>query len=123
MKFLLDENFPRSANHFLVARGHEVIDFRGTADEGMADSEVLAMTQRLHAVLLTTDRDFFHTLHTIGKPHPGIIVVALRQPNRAAILARMEWALEHLREAKFPNRVFQLRDSTWVYRPPFDEED
>lgn len=39
-------------------------------------------------------------------------LIALRQPNRAAILSRLEWALSTIAESDFPNRVFQLRDKT-----------
>jgi len=36
-------------------------------------------------VFLTTDRDFFHTIPHIHDKHAGIIVIALRQPNRSTI--------------------------------------
>lgn len=118
MKFLLDENFPRAAIDFLEARGHEVLDFRGTADQGMKDDAVFTRAQRSQAVLLTTDRDFFHTIpHLFGR-HFGVIVIALRQPNRAAILARLEWILTHMHESSYGNRVFQLRDKTCISYPP-----
>jgi predicted nuclease of predicted toxin-antitoxin system len=106
MKFLLDENFPKAATAILTASGHEVSDFRGTAEEGMGDSEVFQKAQGLGAILLTTDRDFFHT------------IPLLRQPNRAGILSRLEWLLGHVPESAFRNRAFQLRDKTWLAFPP-----
>lgn len=35
MKFFLDENFPKSAERYLVSRGHTVFDIRGSSDEGI----------------------------------------------------------------------------------------
>lgn len=121
MKFLLDENFPKAAVTFLESAGHEVFDFRGTGDEGMNDSEVFQRAQNLTAILLTTDRDFFHTIPHLFESHFGIVVIALRQPNRKAILTRLEWILSQVSDHKFNNRVFQLRDSTWLAYPPITD--
>jgi len=117
MKFLLDENFPKAAVALLESAGHEVFDFRGSGDEGIEDSEVFQKAQSLKAILLTTDRDFFHTIPHLFENHHGVVVIALRQPNRKAILSRMEWILSQISEHQFNNRVFQLRDSTWLAYP------
>ena len=117
MRFLLDENFPKAALGFLRGSGHEAFDFRGTDDEGIEDSMVFQKAQDLQAVLLTTDRDFFHTIPHLFESHYCVIVIALRQPNRAAILSRLEWMLSHVEAAVFPNRAFQLRDETWLAYP------
>jgi predicted nuclease of predicted toxin-antitoxin system len=121
MKFLLDENFPKAAIPFLKAAGHQVFDFRGTGDEGIEDSEVFQKAQDHDAILLTTDRDFFHTIPHRFARHCGVIVIALRQPNRSAILERLEWILSHVEVHQFDNRVFQLRDRTWFVYPPITE--
>ena len=118
MRFLLDENFPKAALDVLKASGHEVFDFRGTAEEGIADQQVFEKAQDLDAILLTTDRDFFHTIPLLSPRHAGILVVALRQPNRAGIISRLEWLLERVPAAAFRNRAFQLRDKTWLAFPP-----
>jgi predicted nuclease of predicted toxin-antitoxin system len=78
MKFLLDENFPKAAIALLQGAGHEVFDFRGSGDEGMADSEVFQKAQNLSAVLLTTDRDFFHTIPHLFDSHFGVVVMTAR---------------------------------------------
>lgn len=118
MKFLLDENFPKAAIPLLEAAGHQVFDFRGSGDEGIEDSEVFRMARDHAAILLSTDRDFFHTIPHRFDSHCGVVVIALRQPNRSAILARLEWILSQVEDHQFTNRVFQLRDSTWLAYPP-----
>ncbi|MCW1912490.1 DUF5615 family PIN-like protein [Luteolibacter sp. GHJ8] len=121
MRFLLDENFPKAAIGILVELGHDVVDFRGTPDEGMEDQKVFEKAQSLGAILLTTDRDFFHTIPILFPRHAGIIVVALRQPNRAGIISRLKAILERIPEEAFRDRAFQLRDTTWLAFPPLDQ--
>jgi len=118
MRFLLDENFPKAAVGLLEESSHQAFDFRGTPDEGIEDPAVFSKAQSLGAILLTTDRDFFHTIPHLFETHAGVVVIALRQPNRHAILSRLEWLLAQVAESAFRDRCFQLRDSTWIATPP-----
>ena len=61
MNFLFDEIFPRSARSFIESLGHSVIDFRDDSIRGISDDAVMVMAIKLDDVILTTDRDFFHT--------------------------------------------------------------
>ena len=122
MRFLLDENFPKAAADMLAARGHQVFDFRGSVDEGIEDDLVFQKAQALNAILLTTDRDFFHTVPHLYAKHSGVVVIALRQPNRAAIMGRLEWLLSNVSESAWVSRVFQLRDQSWIVFPPLADE-
>ncbi len=122
MKFFLDENFPKAAAGMLESLGHVVFDLRGTEREGSPDADVFAEAQRLEAVFLTTDRDFFHTIPHLFPLHAGVIVIALRQPNRAAILEKLSWILDRLQPGEFANRTIQLRDRTWIAIPMLESE-
>jgi len=90
MKFLLDENFPATAGppfplaarSELHERGHVAIRLGDVNMLGAADADVFALAQRENAILLTTDKDFFHTIPFLHETHCGIVVVALRQPSR-----------------------------------------
>ena len=120
MKFFLDENFPKTAGEFLVSRGHEVLDVRGTAEEGLSDREIFTRAQEQQALFLTTDRDFFHTIPHLFSSHHGVVVIALRQPNRQAILDRLEWVLDRLRPESSMGTIYLLRDRTVTVLPPED---
>ena len=109
MRILLDENFPKSAADVITAAGHEVISFAAVCEFGVDDEEVFVRAQKLGAVILTSDRDFYHTVPLVHPEHCGIIVVALRQPNRRAILTRLEWFFKNF-DCLMANRVFILRD-------------
>ena len=89
MNFLFDENFPKSARELIESLGHRVVDFRVEGVRGSSDEVVMSMAIEQSAVVLTTDRDFFHTIGRQYEGHSGIIVIALRQPNRSAIMERL----------------------------------
>ncbi len=122
MTFLLDENFPKKAAEFLEDQGHTCHDPRGTELQGASDSTLIEQAQTLGAVLLTTDRDFFHTLRHSYPDHAGLIVIALKQPSRAAIIERLRWLLEKVDPESLRGRAFQLRDRTWVAQPPLPQD-
>lgn len=120
MTFLLDENFPKAARRFLEERSHVVPDFREIGEEGAADSAVFKLADSNSAVILTTDRDFYHTLGRLRSDHPGIVVVALKKPTRVAILERLAWLLDHVPHESISGKAFQLRDRAWQVYPPLE---
>lgn len=65
MRFLLDENFPRSVKAFLEERNHEVIALRAIRLLGASDAVIAEKAIEAGAVILTTDRDFFHTFPNV----------------------------------------------------------
>lgn len=123
MKFLLDENFPKTANTLLEDLGHEAIDFRVVGKTGSPDSDVMRLALEKSAEILSTDRDFFHTLGRQHSEHHGIVVIALKRPTRKAILDRLTWFLEHFNGIDLSRRSFQLRDVAWMVYPPFENSE
>jgi predicted nuclease of predicted toxin-antitoxin system len=95
VRFLLDENFPRSVATALLERGHEAVDLRSIGLLGASDTVVAEKAIEADAVILTTDRDFFHTFPNLYAEHSGVVVIALRQPSRGRITERLEWFLDN----------------------------
>jgi len=120
MRFFLDENFPKAARALLSREGHESVDIRGTEKEGSDDNDLFLMAQDVHAVLLTTDKDFFHTIPHLYPRHCGVVVIALHQPDRESILTKLSWLLTHLTAEQIEGRVFLLRDVGCVVYPPLE---
>ena len=109
MNVLLDENFPVSAAAAITEAGHTAIAFAEICDFGDDDEAVFAAAQASDAVILTSDRDFYHTMPLRHPQHAGIVVVALHQPNRQAILSRLEWFFTTV-HPPYTNKVFIIRD-------------
>lgn len=109
MNILLDENFPVSSVAVIEAAGHTAISFADVCEFGDDDETVFATAQDYEAVILTSDRDFYHTMPLRYPCHAGIVVVALRQPNRQAILSRLEWFFATI-QPPYRDKVFIIRD-------------
>ena len=111
MNFLLDENFPRPALTQLQQAGHAATHALELFPPGTADDRLFARAQQEHAVFLTTDKDFFHTVPLAFAQHHGAIVIALRRPNRADLLRRLTDALAVLGHRNLDNTVWLVTDA------------
>jgi uncharacterized protein (DUF433 family) len=56
MRILVDENIPRMTVTALVSLGHDVVDIRGTARQGLADPDLWALAVAESRILVTTDK-------------------------------------------------------------------
>ena len=93
--------------------GHDVLDIRGTPDEGMLDDNLWQLAQREQRLLITTDKGF--TQHRYSA-HYGILIVRLRRPNRQSIHQRVMQALTQVTEEEWPGLILAVRDvvqSAW----------
>lgn len=111
MNFFLDENFPLSCGEYLRSEGHSIFDIRNTVHSGRDDQFVFGLAQEVSAIFLTTDKDFFHTVPHLYAEHSGIIVIALKTPNRESIMQKLRWAYKNLELNNFKSRVVLLTDS------------
>jgi predicted nuclease of predicted toxin-antitoxin system len=121
LKLYFDENFPKAAHAVAESLGIEFFDHRGTRVEGIDDFGLFEIAQSKGAIVVTTDRDFYHTVPLLRPVHHGILVIALKQPNRRNIVERLRWALATFTADDFLNRAFSLRDGTWTARPPLNQ--
>ena len=113
MKIFVDENIPLMTVRTLRQMGHDVTDVRGTNEEGRADEALWQLVQKQGRLLITTDKGF--TRHR-DKPHHGILIVRLRQPNRHKIHQRIMQAMKGFEAEKWPGLLVVMRDvaqSVW----------
>lgn len=109
MKILVDENIPRVTVNRLRELGHDVKDIRGTAGQGLPDSDLWSLSARESRLLITTDKGFTEYR---GAGHCGILIVRLRQPNRLRIHHAVMRAIERFSEAEWPGLLIVMRDAT-----------
>lgn len=108
MKILVDENIPLRTVEALRALGHDVLDIRGTADEGMKDEPLWELIQREGRLLITTDKGFTQYR---DYAHHGILIVRLRQPNREKIHDRVMRAIARFSDEQWPGLLVVMRDA------------
>jgi predicted nuclease of predicted toxin-antitoxin system len=96
MRFLLDENLPRSAVELLNRYNHEVFDARDAGLRGVSDSKIADYAQKHELCLLTSDLGFADIRSYPPGVYSGLIV--LRLPAKATskiILNLLEGFLKH----------------------------
>src|SRR5262245_58970199 len=85
MKLFVDENIPSRTVQELRKLGHDVLDIRGTSDQGLDDEVLWTRLMKENRLLITTDKGFAQHRQ---EAHCGILIVRLRQPNEAKSVAR-----------------------------------
>ncbi len=81
MRFLVDEDLPRSTDSILHLHGHKAIDVRDIGLRGASDAEIAAYAQKHGLCLLTGDMGFADIRNYSPGQYPGIVV--LRLPAKA----------------------------------------
>ncbi len=115
MKILVDENIPGMTVAELRSLGHDVLDVRGTPDEGMSDSSIWEIAQQQQRLLVTTDKGFAVKREDA---HWGILIVHLRQPNRIKVHRRVMEAVRRFEEDQWRGTVVTMRDNVMSVWPP-----
>jgi len=108
MNIFVDENIPLMTVRALRKQGHNVLDIRGTEDEGIADDVLWQRVQRERRVLITTDKGFAQYR---DQPHHGILIVHLRKPNRIKIHQRVMQGISQFKAEKWPGMILVMRDT------------
>ncbi len=107
MKILVDENIPLMTVETLRKLGHDVLDIRGTPDEGSPDDDLWSKGQMEGRLLITTDKGF--SKHR-NEPHYGILIIRLKKPNRARIHQRVMQAINQFGENEWNGFLVVMRD-------------
>ncbi|HEX8139432.1 MAG TPA: DUF5615 family PIN-like protein [Pyrinomonadaceae bacterium] len=74
MKICVDENIPLTTVVELESLGHNVLDVRGTTNQGMPDDLLWDLAQKEGRLLISTDKGF---VQHRNESHHGILVIRL----------------------------------------------
>lgn len=107
MNICVDENIPLKTVEVLRNLEHNVLDIRGTVNQGIPDDVLWAMIQRENRLLITTDKGF---VQYRDEQHAGILIVRLRQPNADKIHERVMQAMKQFSESEWPGLAVVMRD-------------
>jgi predicted nuclease of predicted toxin-antitoxin system len=96
MRFLIDEDLPRSAAGLLRQFGHEAIEVRDSSLRGMGDADIALYAERHGLCLLTCDSDFGDIRNYPPARYSGIIVLRLpAKANSSVIIDLLKRLLAH----------------------------
>ena len=93
----------------LRSLGHDVVDIRGTSDQGQSDSAIWQKVMVERRLLITTDKGFLKNRY---ERHAGILIIRLRQPNEAKIHERTMLAMRTFPVEEWPGTAVVMRDET-----------
>jgi len=95
MRFLIDEDLPRSIVSLLQRYGHEAVDVRDIGLRGAKDSQIASYVQRNDLCLVTGDFVFSDIRNYPPNRYSGIIVLKIpRDATAIFILSLLESFLE-----------------------------
>ncbi|MEQ1605001.1 MAG: DUF5615 family PIN-like protein [Pyrinomonadaceae bacterium] len=113
MNICVDENIPLDTVSELRVLGHDVLDIRGSENEGIPDDVLWQMTQNQNRLLITTDKGFTQYRN---ETHAGILIIRLKQPNALKIHDRAMKAICQFSHDEWPGQIVVMRDvvqSVW----------
>lgn len=108
MKILVDENIPATTVTELREQGNDVLDIRGTSEQGMDDQQLWQKSIQERRLLITTDKGFAEHRE---EQHYGLLIIRLKQPSRAKIHQRVFQALRRYEANQWPGLMVVMRDS------------
>ena len=109
LKFVIDEDMPRSTAKILRTKGYEALDVRDLGLRGKNDDEIFKFAQKEKAVILTGDLGFGNLLHFPVGSHSGIVIAHF--PNEVSTLElnnQIIKAFETLNEIDFKGNLIIL---------------
>ena len=86
MRFLIDEDLPRSIKDLLQRYGHEAVDVRVIGFRGGKDSQVAVLAQSKGLCLVTGDFDFSNIRNYPPGKYGGIVVLRLPRTATASYI-------------------------------------
>ena len=107
MRVLFDENIALMTVNELRALGHDVMDIRGTAFEGISDEKLWDIVLKEKRLLISTDKGFVQNRY---EKHHGILIIRLKQPNRMKIHQKVLKGINLITEKDWPLRTVVMQD-------------
>ncbi len=89
MRFLIDEDLPRSVNDLLQRYGHEAFDVRDIGLRGSKDHQIAALAQSKGLCLVTGDFDFSDIRNYPPGNYAGIVVLQLPRTATAPYIINL----------------------------------
>jgi len=84
MRFLIDEDLPRSIGSLLAQYGHEAVDVRDAGLRGCKDHQVASLASEKGLCLVTGDFDFSDVRNYPPGKYAGIVVLKLPRTATAS---------------------------------------
>jgi predicted nuclease of predicted toxin-antitoxin system len=106
VRFKLDQNLPAEAASLLAAAGHDAMTVHQQRMTGAPDTKVVEVCRQENRVLITADLDLSDIRQYPPEKSPGLIVLRLKEQNRANQLALLRKILPMFGSTPLPGRLW-----------------
>ncbi len=89
MRFLIDEDLPRSIKDLIERYGHEAADVRVIGFRGSKDRQIAALAQSKGLCLVTGDFDFSNVRNYPPGKYAGIVVLRIPRTATASYIVNL----------------------------------
>jgi predicted nuclease of predicted toxin-antitoxin system len=89
MRFLVDEDLPRSTDDLLRQYGHEAVDVRDIGLRGAKDPQIASYAQRKDLCLVTGDFDFSDVRNYPPGEYSGLVILKLPRTATASFILNL----------------------------------
>jgi len=89
MKFLVDEDLPRSTVTLLQGLGYDAVDVRDIGLRGFPDDQIAAYAKANRLCLVTADRGFANIRQFPPREYHGLVVLDLPSRSNLPIILRL----------------------------------
>ncbi len=89
MRFLIDEDLPRTVSGLLQRYGHEAIDVRDTELRGAKDFQIAYYAQKKALCIVTGDYDFSDIRNYSPAQYAGLVVLNIPKNSTAAYILNL----------------------------------
>ena len=121
LKFVIDEDMPRSTAMVLKANNFDALDVRDYGLRGKDDHEIFEFARENKAILLTGDLGFVNLLHFPIGSHSGIVIVHFpNELSTSELNNQILKAFKNLEEGDFKGNLIILEPGKLrIRRKPF----
>jgi predicted nuclease of predicted toxin-antitoxin system len=116
MSILIDHCVPRKFSRLLQTWGYSTCFLTEHIAADATDSDVIALAQKLDAVLLTVDLDFANILVYPPGSYAGIIVMRYNAAEESALIHSLEQALADLYRDSLRNILIIIEPTRYRIR-------
>jgi predicted nuclease of predicted toxin-antitoxin system len=118
LKFLIDENMPRSTTKILKETKYDVIDIRDIKPPGIKNGEIFAIANQEKRVIISRNKGFGNIIeYPVGK-HPRIIVLKTKSLPPAIINKLLIEFLEEISTKELKGALVTLELGRYRIRRP-----
>ena len=111
MRFLADENIPKSLIGAIRRKGHSIMDLKEENLLGISDDQLIKIAKNEERIIITFDKDFSDLNHFPLKKHKGIVLLRYKDKSPQNVVNLFIYLLDSPAKEKFEDSLCEAYDN------------